>query len=159
MGDVRLDDYGELGPQEATRLLRNYAGDVVKLILVPAAPVAQRGGASSAGSRRNLHHLPPTPPPASPRPSQCSTLTGLRNRLNSAGSRSPHHALYQVHIVCVCISTRNPMQFLSNRIFFHKISQSGNLVRHSFSCNTILQFRERSIFMNFHASLKGADES
>ncbi len=59
---------------------------MVKLIIIPAAAGHRR--CSEQGSRRNLL------PPPNPRPSQCSTLNGLRNRINS-GSRSKGHRILQ----------------------------------------------------------------
>ena len=90
VGEFRMDG-GEMGVQEATRLLRSYSGDVVKLIIVPSVGLQRRGNEAS-GSRRTLL------PPPSPRPSNnssCGSST-LVKRKHASGRNKLNRVMQRV---------------------------------------------------------------
>jgi len=99
LGEFRLDD-GEMGVQEATRLLRNYSGDVVKLIIAPSGGLQRRSN-DSGGSRRTLL------PPPSPRPSNCSSSSStLTKRKHISGRNKLNRMMHRVESFSSSASVR-----------------------------------------------------
>lgn len=99
VGEFRMDN-GEMSVQEATRLLRNYSGDVVKMIIAPSCGLQRRGN-DSGGSRRTLL------PPPSPRPSNSSSSSStLAKRKHSSGRNKMNRATQRVESFSSSASVR-----------------------------------------------------